>query len=89
MENPCVSLKPASKSWNLPHSSDGRVIVLWFDGWRGVEPNSKIANEEVNASGRRDCLKVLSALVAAVRHPAAASAVLLAAMPRFSLASVA
>jgi TRAP-type uncharacterized transport system substrate-binding protein len=34
----------------------------------------KAANEEVNASRRRDCLKLLSALVAAVRHPAAPSA---------------
>jgi hypothetical protein len=34
----------------------------------------KAASEQVSASGRRDCLKVLSALVAAVRPPAAASA---------------
>ena len=33
----------------------------------------KAASEQVNALGRRDCLKVLSALVAAARHPAAAS----------------
>ena len=31
-------------------------------------------NAKVSASGRRDCLKVLSALVAAVRHPAAEGA---------------
>jgi hypothetical protein len=34
----------------------------------------KAASEQVSASGRRNCLKILSALVAAVRHPAAASA---------------
>jgi hypothetical protein len=36
-----------------------------------LKPKSNMANKEVNASY---CLKVLSALVAAVRHPAAASA---------------
>ena len=37
------------------------------------EPSElKAASEQVN--GRRDCLKVLSALVAAVRHPAPVSA---------------
>jgi hypothetical protein len=34
----------------------------------------KAASEQVSASGQRDRLKVLSALVAAVRHPVAVSA---------------
>jgi hypothetical protein len=34
----------------------------------------KAASEQVSASGQRNRLKVLSALVAAVRHPAAAAA---------------
>jgi|SoiMetStandDraft_2_1073263.scaffolds.fasta_scaffold04276_1 hypothetical protein len=40
----------------------------------GRTSDLKAASEQVSASGQRNCLKVLSALVAAVRHPAAASA---------------
>jgi hypothetical protein len=47
---------------------------------------SASASEQIIASGRRSCLKVLSALVAAVRHPAAEVALQLAAVPSFSLA---
>ena len=46
-------------------------------------------SEQVSAPGQRRRLKVLSALVAAVRHPAASAALQLAAVSSFSLASAA
>ena len=79
MENPYVTkncvleLESTPFKRRLPGQIT-RAMMLWFDGWRGVEPNRTIANEEVNALGRRDYLTVLSALAASVRHPVAASA---------------
>ena len=47
------------------------------------------SSEQVSALGRMNCLKVLSVLVAAVRHPAPPLALFLAAVSSFSLASAA
>jgi hypothetical protein len=64
-----------------------RALVQVFDGSAGLTKRThkvavaiartselKAASEQVSAWGQRDCRKVLSALVAAVRHPAAALA---------------
>jgi hypothetical protein len=71
-------------SQNLVSQPSDAIIDILIMGCRTLTPEELVycsgrmakrkglhGNAKVSASGERDCLKVLSALVAAVRHPAA------------------
>ena len=74
-------------SVRIQHSRAARECVIGPGFATGVPSELKTGERKVSASDRRNCLKSLLALVAAVRHPAAAAAAKLAVS--FSLASAA